>query len=250
MKPTPGPFQLLNYQTPPPRSGSWTLIWIISLSAASLFLGAFLWLTASRTPSAVVISVAPKPRIAVPVPGVAPNIMLPSDDEATVAVAKTLDDLFAGKLDADPVLAPVAKKVKNFQSWSVTATTQDDHTSSHTFSGTLNSGLGDGIYTVKWQTITSDDNGKSEGSFAFGVNKDPGAQPTAVAAPTQSAKPTAAATAAAGTVQPTAVPAAGGAPATLPTTGEPTPNWAGYFMLGAMLLLVAGLALLRLRKRA
>jgi methionine-rich copper-binding protein CopC len=125
-------------------------------------------------------------------------------------------------------------------------TTDLDH---KTLSGTLNSGLGDGIYTVKWQTITSDDNGKSEGSFAFGVNKDPSAQPTAVPAPTQAAKPTAAATAAAGTVQPTAVPA-GGAPATLPTTGEPAPNWAGYFMLGAMVLLVAGLALLRVRNRA
>src|SRR5262245_32592487 len=40
-----------------------------------------------------------------------------------------------------------------------------------TLSGTLKEGLGDGIYTVKWQTITPDDNGKSEGSFAFGVNK-------------------------------------------------------------------------------
>jgi MYXO-CTERM domain-containing protein len=38
-------------------------------------------------------------------------------------------------------------------------------------------------------------------------------------------------------------------PATLPTTGESAPNPAGYFVLGAVLLLLAGLALLRSRKR-
>jgi methionine-rich copper-binding protein CopC len=128
-----------------------------------------------------------------------------------------------------------------------------------TLSGALNSGLGDGIYTVTWQTITTDDNGKSEGSFAFGVNKEPGAQPTAAphettptAAPTAAgaAKPTAV-PAAAGAAKPTAVPAAAGAaPATLPTTGEPAQSLAGYFMLGALLLLAAGIALLRLRRRA
>ena len=122
-------------------------------------------------------------------------------------------------------------------------TTDLDH---KTLSGTLNTGLGDGIYTVKWQTITTDDNGKSEGSFSFGVNKDPGAQPTTV--PPEAA-PTVAPTA--GAVKPTAVPAAAGAaPATLPTTGEIAPNLTGYFMLGALLLLGAGMALLRLRKRA
>lgn len=124
-------------------------------------------------------------------------------------------------------------------------TTDLDH---KTLSGTLNAGLGDGIYTVKWQTITTDDNGKSEGSFSFGVNKDPGAQPTTVppeaaptVAPTAGAvKPTVVPTA--GAVKPTAVPAAAGAaPATLPTTGEIAPNLTGYFMLGALLLLGAGM---------
>jgi methionine-rich copper-binding protein CopC len=119
-----------------------------------------------------------------------------------------------------------------------------------TLSGALNSGLGDGVYTVTWQTITTDDNGKSEGSFTFGVNKDPGAQPTAAPEPTEASAPTAA-PAASGAVQPTAVPAAAGAaPATLPTTGEPASSLTGYFMLGAVLLLAAGMVLLRLRKRA
>jgi methionine-rich copper-binding protein CopC len=119
-----------------------------------------------------------------------------------------------------------------------------------TLSGALKAGLGAGVYTVAWQTITSDDNGKSEGSFKFGVNKDPGAQPTA--AP-HDEEPTAAATSApaAGAARPTAAPAAGGsAPATLPNTGADTPNLTGYFLLGALLLLAAGLALLRPRKRA
>jgi methionine-rich copper-binding protein CopC len=126
-----------------------------------------------------------------------------------------------------------------------------------TLSGTLNPGLGDGVYTVTWQTLTPDDNGKSEGSFKFGVNKAPGAQPTAV--PHSEAQPTAAA------AQPTVAPAAAGAgaqptatphshedraPAALPTTGAGSPNLNGYLILGALCLLVAGLALMRSRKRA
>jgi len=119
-----------------------------------------------------------------------------------------------------------------------------------TLSGALNSGLGDGIYTVTWQTITTDDNGKSEGSFAFGVNKEPGAQPTAAPEPTEAIAPTAA-PAAGGAVKPTAVPATvGAAPATLPRTGDSVPSLTSYFMLGALLLLAAGIALLRLRRRA
>jgi LPXTG-motif cell wall-anchored protein len=119
-----------------------------------------------------------------------------------------------------------------------------------TLAGTLKAGLGAGIYTVKWQTITPDDNGKSDGSFTFGVNKDPGAQPTAAPEPTEAAaEPTAAAAASGGTAKPTAVPAGAANPATLPKTGESAPNLGGYFALAAALLLVAGLALLRSRKR-
>ena len=116
-----------------------------------------------------------------------------------------------------------------------------------TLSGPLNAGLGDGIYTVTWQTITSDDNGKSEGSFKFGVNTDPGAQPTA--APHEE-EPTAV-PAAAGAAQATAVPHDHAAePAALPKTAEGASNLTSYFMLGALLLVVTGLVLLRSRKRA
>jgi copper resistance protein C len=116
-----------------------------------------------------------------------------------------------------------------------------------TLSGTLNAGLSDGIYTVTWQTITPDDNGKSEGSFTFGINVDPSAQPTAT--PHEHDQEPTAVPAAAGAAQATAVPQPQAAqPATLPKTGENAPSLTGYFVLGAALLLVAGL-LLGARKR-
>src|SRR6266508_2608494 len=74
-----------------------------------------------------------------------------------------------------------------------------------TQTGTLNTGLGDGVYTVKWNAVTPDDNGHTDGSFTFGVNKEPGPQPTAKPEPTEA--PEATTTAAAPAAQPTAVPA-------------------------------------------
>jgi LPXTG-motif cell wall-anchored protein len=131
-----------------------------------------------------------------------------------------------------------------------------------TLSGSLNSGLGDGIYTVKWNALTPDDNGHTEGSFTFGVNKDPGAQPTSEHDHEEEAQPTAAPgqpTAAPG--QPTATAeehdhaAAGGehdhdAPSTLPKTGERQPNLSGYVLVAAVILLASGLALRRSKRAA
>jgi LPXTG-motif cell wall-anchored protein len=131
-------------------------------------------------------------------------------------------------------------------------TTDLDH---KTLSGALKGGLGDGVYTVTWQAVTPDDDGHSDGSFTFGVNKAPGAQPTAdhehaaepTAAPTTApaAKPTAAPTA-----QPTAAPAGGTPPKTLPTTGESAPNLSIYLLVAAAILLVGGLALRRGKRQA
>jgi copper resistance protein C len=124
-----------------------------------------------------------------------------------------------------------------------------------TLSGTLKAGLGDGIYTVKWMTLTPDDNGKSEGSFTFGVNKDPGAQPTAAPDHDEEASPTAAAAAtqptaaAAGAAQPTAAPAGGQSPADLPKTGDSGAGMSVYLLIGATVLVAAGIALLRKRVR-
>lgn len=109
-----------------------------------------------------------------------------------------------------------------------------------TLSGALNSGLGDGVYTVKWRTITSDDNGKSEGSFTFGVNKAPGAaQPTAASSAAQP-------TAASGAAQPTAAAHSHDEePATLPKTGGSDLPLSGLFLAVALVLLAGGLALRR-----
>lgn len=107
-----------------------------------------------------------------------------------------------------------------------------------TLSGTLTGGTGDGVYTVTWYAVTPDDNGKSNGSFTFGVNKAPGAQPTAAAH--DEPAPTAAATA-----QPTAAHSHDEAPTTLPKTGSSDIPVGGAFLLLATLLLAGGLALRR-----
>ena len=130
-------------------------------------------------------------------------------------------------------------------------TTDLDH---KTLSGALKSGLGDGIYTVTWQTITPDDNGHSDGSFTFGVNKAPGAQPTAdhehedepTAAPTSApaAQPTSAPS-----TSPTAAPAGGAPPKALPNTSESAPNLSAYLLIGAAILLAGGLALRRSKRQ-
>jgi methionine-rich copper-binding protein CopC len=127
-------------------------------------------------------------------------------------------------------------------------TTDLDH---KTLSGALKTGLGDGIYTVTWETITPDDNGHSDGSFTFGVNKDPGAQPTAdhehEATPTAAAAaaPTSAPTARPASASPTAAPVGAAPPSTLPNTSESAPNLSAYLLVGAAILLLGGLALRR-----
>jgi LPXTG-motif cell wall-anchored protein len=126
-----------------------------------------------------------------------------------------------------------------------------------TLSGTLQAGLADGVYTVAWEAVTPDDNGHTQGSFSFGINVEPGAQPTAVPHDEEE-QPTAA------PGQPTAAPAehdhdaaegtptaehdhdtAGGTPGNLPRTGESGPNLTPYLLIGVVVLLVGGLVLRR-----
>ena len=144
-------------------------------------------------------------------------------------------------------------KVTNASGASVGTGKLDTNDLNHeTLSGTLQAGLADGVYTVAWETITPDDNGHSEGSFTFGINVDPGAQPTAAPEPTEAPE----ATAAPGAAQPTPTPhdhgaatatpvAAGGAPGNLPRTGASGPNLTPYLLIGALVLLAGGLALRR-----
>jgi LPXTG-motif cell wall-anchored protein len=126
-----------------------------------------------------------------------------------------------------------------------------------TLSGTLDAGLADGVYTVSWNALTPDDKGHSEGSFTFGVNVDPGAQPTAeehdeataTAAPASTTAP-AATTRPAATAAPAATSApASGAPGALPKTGESAPSVGLYFLAAAVILVSAGLALVRFQRR-
>jgi copper resistance protein C len=130
-----------------------------------------------------------------------------------------------------------------------------------TLTGTLRAGTGDGVYTVSWEVLTPDDGAHTEGAFTFGVNADPGAQPTAAAHDDEEAtatpatastaqpttasttRPTTAAAQPTSAAQPTAV--AGGAPAALPQTGDGDMPIGGYLLLAAALVLGMGLALRR-----
>ena len=126
-----------------------------------------------------------------------------------------------------------------------------------TLTATLKTGLGDGVYTVTWKTVTPDDGGISEGKFTFGVNAEAGVQPTAAAEPAAPrAAPTATAKAGTVAVAPTAAPtaaAAGGtgrtnAPQTLPATGDSSTPLFALLLLGITIL--GGGLLLRKRHGA
>jgi copper transport protein len=137
-----------------------------------------------------------------------------------------------------------------------------------TLSATLPGSLADGVYTVSWQALTPDDNGVSHGSFSFGLNAAPGAQPAdlegeegpadqpataATTAATAAATTTAAATrpataaataAAASTAAPTGTAgstptASAGAPAGLPRTGG-TADVSALALLAALAVLACG----------
>jgi copper transport protein len=84
---------------------------------------------------------------------------------------------------------------------------------------TLKPGLGDGIYTVKWHTLTEDDNGMADGTFTFTVGD--------VAAPTTGTAP-------AGTG--------------VPATGQPE-TFMPWLALLALAVLIGGAGLRRLALR-
>ncbi len=87
-----------------------------------------------------------------------------------------------------------------------------------------------GTYTVEWTSVSDEDSDSHEGTFSFTIQGQ--AQPTA--APASTAAPTS-------TTAPAPRPTA--APANLPRTGESGTNFGWYILLGAMVLLIAGLAL-------
>ena len=112
-------------------------------------------------------------------------------------------------------------------------------------SATLQPGLGAGIYTVKWHTLTEDDNGQVDGTFSFTVKGTPsasGSASTPTAAPVIAPAP--------GALTPTPAPVIAPAPGggtPLPTTGagpDALAPAAGLAALAALVLL-GGLALRR-----
>jgi LPXTG-motif cell wall-anchored protein len=92
----------------------------------------------------------------------------------------------------------------------------------------LKSGLGAGVYTVRWSAVSGDDGDTTSGSFSFTVKAAGTAEPTATVA---AGKPTPTAPA-----DPRALPPTGSSPLHLP--------WLGL----AVLLLAAGGALVLLRR--
>jgi methionine-rich copper-binding protein CopC len=88
---------------------------------------------------------------------------------------------------------------------------------------TLKPGLGAGIYTVKWHTLTEDDNGQADGTFTFTVTG---------GAATDSGPAT----------------TTGGSGAPLPATGAPD-TWQPAAALLAALILLSGLGLRRVARR-
>ncbi|HMA37192.1 MAG TPA: copper resistance protein CopC [Chloroflexia bacterium] len=102
-------------------------------------------------------------------------------------------------------------------------------------SAALPANLGDGVYTVKWHTLTEDDNGMVDGTFSFTVAS--GQPPSGPTGKTGNQQEVATATATPG------APSGGG---TLPTTGQPSPLLPAG-LVAALALLGVGL---RLRRRA
>lgn len=99
----------------------------------------------------------------------------------------------------------------------------------------------DGVYTVKWETFSTDDNEEASGEFKFTVGSGSTAQPTATA--TIAAEPTTASTTAA---EPTVTPTAAPTPEPTPSTPATTLPAAGAAMsnIGFVLLAFLGLLLI------
>ncbi len=100
----------------------------------------------------------------------------------------------------------------------------------------------DGVYTVKWESFSTDDNEEANGEFKFTVRSGSAGQPTAAA--TSTAEPTTAPTTAAEpTVAPTTAPTPEPTPSTpattLPATGAEVSN-SGFVLLALLGLLLIG----------
>ena len=90
-----------------------------------------------------------------PAPAPAPNAPVKDDrddplvKEALPDTEAVLTDLLAGKYDDDPDLAPVARKVKGYRSWTIDRQERDpDHRTAVNFTGTLTGPTGQATFTA------------------------------------------------------------------------------------------------------
>ena len=137
MEPSPRPVQQLDYHAPPPAASVRRRVIVVVLLAgfAAVCLTSLSWFTLSSSP-----------RMAAPTPGVmtspggspsgpgntvpavtnavAPGLVGAGDQEgqaAAAATTETMARLLSGKLDDDPDLAPIARKLKPYTTWAVTS---------------------------------------------------------------------------------------------------------------------------------
>jgi hypothetical protein len=122
--------QPLDYHVPPPGQRRPRTFLLIILLAGGIVVALLLvsggWFFSVSFPTASPVVPAPSAVGKPPVPGFAVSLQDPSDPELGAAQAATtnaLDALLAGTLAADDPLAPVARKVAGYQTWSVTART-------------------------------------------------------------------------------------------------------------------------------
>jgi hypothetical protein len=89
--------------------------------------------------------------------------------EARADTEAVLNDLLAGKYDNDPNFAPVAQKVKGFQSWSLERQQIDpDNPKAVNFSGTLKGSSGEATFTA---SMVKQQNGKWMIGYFSGPNR-------------------------------------------------------------------------------
>ena len=148
MQPPPRQVQSLDYHTPlPAKSKKRTVILVVSLVLGALLLSVAGMAFFSASPRAMTntpssgtakITGPAQPTIV----GIAPGLLATSDaptQAAAAAATNVLDNLLAGKLDNDPDLAQPARKVKGFQTWSITSISNiQAQPPACTFTGTLN----------------------------------------------------------------------------------------------------------------
>ena len=192
MEPSPRRVQSLDYHTPAAgaRSRRRTLLLAMGLTGGAILLAAlamgFYSFTEQRSVPAPLSSPLSGNLTATPsgassgasklgdrstatASGFAENLLEVNHPQAREAVAATtdiLDRLLAGKLDEDPNLSPVARKVKGYRTWSITtAASVAGEPPAWNFGGTLDGGArGSARFSVRM--VRQRNGGWAVGSFS------------------------------------------------------------------------------------